>query len=127
MTDEIQPALTSEQWEHKALAPDRIGRTTHWHLWGDDLEREKDCNGYNETVSIWSEERHAIAALALHDRPYGFTHDDVALLQRAENDEAQWAYSYRGAGNGIAERHDQRAAAYRSLASRIAALLPPAP
>lgn len=53
-------------------------------------------------------ERHALAALALHGQPYGFTRDDVRSLRAA----AEML-------GGVSER------SLLSVASRVAALLPP--
>lgn len=56
-------------------------------------------------------ERHALAALCLHEQPFGFTQQDVAMLRQEADDE--WPASH--------EMH----AALTNLADRIAALLPP--
>ena len=55
-------------------------------------------------------ERHAVAALALHDQPYGFTGDDVdAIRTAAQYDPGMGQLSMR----------------LESLADKIEALLPP--
>jgi hypothetical protein len=59
------------------------------------------------------EERHAIAALALHGQPFGFTWEDVDWLRAM----ADWAEEYGVAADGPAW--------VNALADRIAALLPP--
>lgn len=57
-------------------------------------------------------DRHRMAALCLYGQPFGFTREDVAQLH-------DWAY-------GCEEYGDRRSVPIlRSLAARIAALLPP--
>lgn len=57
---------------------------------------------------------HALAALALHDQPFGFTQEDVDVLAMA-GDEGFAGYISDG----------DHYAHLRSIAARIAALLPP--
>lgn len=52
--------------------------------------------------------RHGLAAVCLHEQPFGFTQDDVDTLERLS-----WEMA-RGDGNALA-----------SISERIAALLPP--
>ena len=100
-TPEIQPALTKGQWET--------------------LERHGVIEGYVDICdgpiptpirAPTHKDRHALAALALHDHPAGFTWEDVEELR------------------GVAEDYDgepaqQVSPTLRYLADRIAALLPP--
>ena len=55
---------------------------------------------------------HALAALCLHEQPFGFTREDVELLQSLD-------HSY------LASYIDYKEDGYANLASRIEALLPP--
>jgi hypothetical protein len=88
---EIQPALSPEEWAGELAGRGPIG--------------------YHELV-LWDGYEHAIAAIALHGQPFGFTHADVeALLFAADHSSG-------------AEDPDS---ALRDLARRIAALLPPQP
>lgn len=61
-------------------------------------------------IEIPEGDRHGLAALALHGKPFGFTREDVTLLATVVT-----------AVGGIASVADP----LRSLAERIAALLPP--
>lgn len=84
-------------------------------------------------------DRHALAALCLYGQPFGFTQEDVRSLEmlakRAEDGAkltAQHAKDARTHKNAEAyvfasAMHSVEAKWFRSLASRIAALLPPEP
>ena len=109
MSDAVKPALTPEEWSR--LRPDLATRLA----WGNPGTSDPDFCGtpdpfrftsgggeYSDSLSVRPERRHALAALALHGQPFGFTREDVDLL---------WA-----ANNGRA---------LDSLIARIAALLPP--
>lgn len=86
---EIRPALDAEDWEWVS------GRGP---LPGIDPGR-------------WSD--HALAALALHGQPFGFTWEDVDLLHEIK---------FRNEAEA-----DELGLLAKSLADRIAALLPPRP
>lgn len=63
----------------------------------------------------FEEKRHAVAAIALHHQPFGFTHHDEALLA-----EMLRFYEHRGfAGDA------EMAARVGRLLKKISALLPP--
>jgi hypothetical protein len=113
MTDEIQRALTGLDW-----ANIREGHEKPLHgdmgvsLWGEGIALHTG-NRYTEVAAPG--DRHTLAALCLYQQPFGFTHEDVKML------EAFAAYSIR-------EKHDTAAADHlTALASRIASLLPPQP
>lgn len=124
MSEEITPALTAKQWEDgnqriyfreprergpKAGMDDGYG-----------VERCKDG-----TLAVWddswgltipAENRHALAALCLYDQPFGFTQEEVQKMRdHADNAEATYPYA-EGDLDWL-----------RSIATRIAALLPPSP
>lgn len=113
MTDKIKPALTAEEW--RAALRDRAGMAAAIQkAWGNETVREND---------------HALAALALIYQPFGFTREDVEMC-RSEAEAAQYeamklerlaqeSPGFDSSGDRAQER------AWRSLASRIAALLPP--
>lgn len=114
MSEEITPALTKEEW--KAALRDRAGMAVAIQkAWGNEAVREND---------------HALAALALIYQPFGFTREDVEWLNEQwlstistvpdpephpKDDIAHRAWEARRRSFRIA----------RSLAARIAALLPP--
>lgn len=98
---EIKPALTPEEWQRQQV------------------EREEHA-----TSTVWESARflgaeyldaHAVAALALHGQPFGFTWEDIATLDIAVG--ATAALQAHG--------WEQEAAHLKTLRARIAALLPP--
>jgi hypothetical protein len=62
----------------------------------------------HERVEVPPLARAALAALALHGQPFGFTHDDVRALRR------------------LADGPSEAARRLRDIAARLEALLPPA-
>lgn len=113
MSDEIKNALTPEEWAQKLVKRDEV--------WAE-LSTEGDVEVYRWPSADWNPRadappalRHALAALCLYGQPFGFTREDVeGLSRRAENEED---VSHMMGGRG--------ASSLRSLATRIAALLPP--
>ena len=113
MTPEpITPALTAAEWAEEV--PDNLDERIRWA-----------CHeaGYNDSVS-----RHALAALALYSQPYGFTREDVELLQKTVYPLYALSGSVSGDAIIVVESNESRAvreAALLNLTSRIEALLPP--
>jgi hypothetical protein len=78
------------------------------------------------------QQRQALAALALHSQPFGFTWEDVDALRAVAHGLAEFV-RYYGTGSGILDADTERAVreAVASglwlvpVADRIAALLPP--
>ena len=116
----VRPALTPEEWEAEKRPQywraDRPCIRTEY----DGLRVELDDVSTGEpelfgSVLVPAEDRHALAALALHGQPFGFTRKDVALLRSIAHN--------RGLGAAIGgPQPDEQ---LRDLAARIAALLPP--
>lgn len=104
MPDEIRPALSAAEWIQ----------------YGEDLQvmadwaADKRPFGPDRRFSL-EDKRHAVAAIALHGQPFGFTHDDEALL------EGQAKFYEHRSYAGDAEI----AARIRGLLEKISALLPP--
>lgn len=70
---------------------------------------------------------HAIAALLLHEQPYGFTQQDVSDETEVSEYCAVMAAQSRGAGDvATAAKFELLGGRHRDRAARIAALLPPA-
>jgi hypothetical protein len=135
----MKPAFTSEEWRTA-----NAGNEVHLQASSDDfvvrhvyLSLEADVflnitsDPYEGSVNIDADNgpfRHALAALALHGQPFGFTQADVALAicleQRFQGDAERHR---RGDENHRvwADHYEERAAEARKLADRIAALLPP--
>ena len=125
MSDTVQPALTADEWESLGARFSRHHNPLERWLrvirlgWHDDdkgvaLDLEHDVTtrtGWDRVVTRvqveTADERHALAALALHGQPFGFTRADVDALR-----------------NLCADLHPY-CQPFHSLADRIAALLPP--
>lgn len=111
MLKEIKPALSAEQWETQSI--DGVGATAECLNVGDGFD----------SVTFSGERRHALAALALHGQPFGFTHEDVALLRKLDRANDYTPHDEFGIiDEQMTGDETQR---LRSLAKRIAALLPP--
>jgi hypothetical protein len=133
VADIIEPALTPEEW----AAREKFDGFCE----GAKITKEGFRIVYDAgTAALDADQlRHGIAALALHGQPFGFTRKDVGLLVRcAESCERQIAAWNAEAqirdmstGSGVLamvssnRELEQRAQHFRSLAARIAALLPP--
>lgn len=105
MPDEIKPALTPEEWQH-------------WLVWRENSGMLPACLATQQGVAPSLSEEHGTAALCLYGQPFGFTHEDVTLLNRAVIMEP-----YAGA----LTPDPNASAKLFSLIARIAALLPPEP
>lgn len=114
MADAIAPALSAEEWE-KAKDARFAWRMFGWDdgagaILHDDGRLEVNWDGavYDQEMQCVTTSRHALAALALHGQPFGFTREDVRFLRDVDvfafTEDAQMA---------------------QSIAARIAALLPP--
>ena len=125
--DTMRPALTEAEWRNRAFRREG-GATYHAdHVAltadGETLRIASESDG--ELVLVAGPDRHALAALALLDQPFGFTAQDVEderevaeyceamARQLAEADNETTAATFRSLG----ERH-------RARATKIAALLP---
>ena len=130
-TEQIKPALTAEEWalwvQHRRAGKDsgwfdsRLSEREEMRLFVDERDGVFRVNG-DWGVSdagpqgINIEERHALAALALHGQPFGFTPDDLNTLYLAAE-----AIEVTGPIIPSAAIVDRLA----RLADRINALLPP--
>ena len=111
----MKPALTPEEWK----APKVYWRQPDKYDEGCGIDMTDPLNGDwlwvfdgSWSVTLPTESRHAIAALALHGQPFGFTREDVTiLLSEAEQNEL--------------DGFEDVGVILRSLAARIEALLPP--
>jgi hypothetical protein len=126
MSDQQTPALTPEQWESRDYR--QVARDLdRWAEQGG-ADRSDDRTEYvaklglngtgsvvvmnraHDRVLVPPPARLALAALALAEQPFGFTHADAAALRRA----------------GEAAQDEELAAALGGLKDRVEALLPPA-
>lgn len=112
MSEEVQAALTEEEWEWLFVEQvnDRSGGAGIEDSTGELYITLADYHGAGGEPDIGVTDRHALAALALHDQPFGFTWEDVEACLKIEG------------GGG---QYEQEEAVLRSLATRLAALLPP--
>jgi hypothetical protein len=126
-TETLKPALTADEWQTKSFRRE-AGATYHAdHISlspnGDALRIASEVDG--ELVLVAGADRHALAALALYEQPFGFSTQDVEderevaeyceamARQIADTGDDATSLTFRS----LAERH-------RARASKIAALLP---
>lgn len=137
MSDEIKNALTEEEWRRASLVCDdrlvpvtdcECGRRGCIELSMDDqrvfletrgVNGERKSSGYRVNLP-----RHPAAALCLYWQPFGFTQEDVALLHELRYEQRGVRVAATVSGDPTGET-DARIDRLLSLASRIAALLPP--
>lgn len=111
MSDPIRSALSPKEWAEVAAAErGDFNRAPMIYL------RAIEHRG---TGPHQLDRPHALAALALHDQPFGFTWEDVDLLLRAAG-----AVEQESADCPVFAPSEVPAS-FRELADRIAALLPP--
>lgn len=75
MSEPITPALTPEEWKAGRFVPEQWAEV-HVHSTGELTVRTIDPPAIFQPL-----QRHALAALALHGQPLGFTHEDVTMLR----------------------------------------------
>lgn len=118
----IEPALTPEEWANQPEP--MLNRDGDWAYAPEGVAGVivgTDAVGHGLVVG--SRARHGLAALCLHDQPFGFTREDVEIVRWAA-DEAEWS-ARRGPGQTQEEAEAEARARYEDLADRIEALLPP--
>lgn len=130
MTDVVKPALTPEEWA-------RLNRESVTRLaWGNPGTSDPDFCGtpdpfsfvdgmgeYSNSLAVRPERRHALAALALHGQPFGFSREDVARLRAIQFDSTWGAFTEDSALEF--PTLDEASQWADTLAARIEALLPP--
>ena len=96
--EKIEPALTPEEW-------------AEWEITqSGPLSVRRDTFGALQCGGCYLGDGHAVAAVALHGRPFGFTWEMVYAIERAAD---------RLSGS------DPNEVILREAAARIASLLPP--
>ena len=126
-TDALKPALTGDEWRLRAFRrdPGATYHADHVALSADGETLRIACETDGELVLVAGADRHALAALALLDQPFGFTAQDV-------EDEREVADYCDAMARQLAEAGDEPTAAtfrhlaerHRGRATKIAALLP---
>lgn len=141
MTDDIQPALSPEEWKTQRIDFPELAATGGM---GESIIIQRNPVGLlvSRDCVVPPSKQHALAALCLYGQPFGFTQrdvDEMSDLAACWEEEATWsdeagghsAYRAELTNKGVwgknAESCRRRAAIARSLASRIASLLPPPP
>jgi len=138
----VPPALGPTQWQDRDFRP-RAADLDAWAAQTADRQASDDATQYvalvrlsaggegvvvmsraHEAVVVPPPARHALAALALADQPYGFRPADLAALRRA----SEWAERMAGAAPSAEDRAaaGEAAAVLRRVTARVGALLPPA-
>jgi hypothetical protein len=126
MFDDTKAALTPEEWEEMRVTRTRI------EIW-DDPPPGSGCLGVEDQdpqaakgyARVDPDARHALAALALHGQPYGFTWEDVDRLREAVND-IDFSHIEDMEQRRLFEMDTRMLRAWMlDLADRIADLLPP--
>lgn len=109
MSDDLRPALSPAEWAGV-------------------LANREQLDAIRDQLLDTPFSGHAVAALLLHEQPYGFTHQDV------EDETQVAAYCDAMQAENSASGNESAAATFRALgdrhrirAARIAALLPPRP
>jgi hypothetical protein len=104
----VKPALTPEQWATRKMGGAAFSVERRFLLGGTDL-------ALTGNVALHNDKALGLAALALDHNPGGFTWDDVDAISAF----------YDPASRGLDLTPQQMEDAYRSIAQRIEALLPP--
>ena len=98
---EITPALTPDQWRQRSAAFEKDDRDDDaspdkrtFHL--DDSDQTGDlviaCDDCDGGTMVRREQRHAVAALALYNMPFGFTWEMVDAILAADTRMTDVAY-----------------------------------
>jgi len=101
----MKPALTRDEWADPNGRLDNGGGVFPYVTDSGDISLCCDDSYYHGELD--AADRHALAALCLHDQPFGFTREDVEFLRDMASEWASEEYEYL------------------NLADRIDALLPP--
>lgn len=105
----IEPAMTAEEWQEAF--------DNEWFPMPMNVDEEYDL----------TEKPHASAALCLYGQKFGFTREDVRELRKVADLYENAKIETQDGIDTISIVLQPRIAALRSLADRIAALLPPEP
>lgn len=130
-----EPALTAKEWANEG----NVSRDGSWAYLPSGVLGVVVGHDGRPGLGLGEEIHHALAALCLHDQPFGFTHEDVrqhreqakgvrgvlrALLAESSVRDVSIGRHLFAAQSQQAELLD-RIRWHESMADRIAALLPP--
>lgn len=115
----VKPALTAEEWARPSAYRDAVGWDRYVERHANDPEKlvvgDTCLSGLSPgSYSFGPEIFHPLAALCLHEQPFGFTWEDVDHLRESIH---EWDE----------QRRQRLEWVLRDLADRIEALLPPTP
>ena len=99
-------ALSAEEWKQRGFADDGLPGPPDTQI---DSQGDVRTEGFIGSAHRPHRRRHALSVLCLHEQPFGFTREDVALLRAAQRTSEIQDFG------GLAD----------NLADRIEALLPP--
>jgi hypothetical protein len=131
VSDKVRPALTPEEWSGRGFnrpgveftAHERDGTPFRGVAYG--MSASGGAESMEVSDTVWhGDARHALAALALHGQPFGFTWDDVDRLRRRAADAEAAHDNPESPMRGEWAVYEEMLA-FAGLADRIAALLPP--
>jgi hypothetical protein len=113
---DVKPALTEREWS--TLGFRRVVDEENNDLQAAKIEDGNVYREHDENVDEWQrlEHPHAMAALCLYGQSFGFTREDIELLNEV-SESANSVYPL--------ELDEAQTEHLRSLINRIAALLPP--
>lgn len=81
----VGPALAASEWKERRAS--RPGEDDGVHVvvapYVEDRHRGLVVSAHYSNASVHDDLRHALAALCLHDQPFGFTWEDVDALREA--------------------------------------------
>jgi hypothetical protein len=114
----IKPALTPVEWAYGTV--EQVSRATYDHVRGGEADHVGQLvfTDYPGTGPIYNP--HGVAALCLHEQPFGFRREDVATL-RANCAGFKMVADAAGAPGSVGAE----IAKLLDIADRIEALLPP--
>lgn len=112
-TQQVQPALTREEWAKREI---EVSHNVAMH---EDRDGWLSLSAFGHCEDV--DARHALAALALHGQPFGFTHEHIAALRQTCDNAERWINDE----HVRCSRKENALVASRAVAARIAALLPP--
>lgn len=122
----MKPALDENAWQMRAYHP--LGLHLGIRVVSEGVEGIAIQNKpHDARYFFYGENRHALAALALHGQPFGFTREDVKMLRIAADAYEEDSFYFRELIEDDEELPDEDPwpARYRAFADRIESLLPP--
>lgn len=123
MSDEITPALTAEEWNASDWLAERAAKydVDSARRFGTESVRIGSTMG--DVMDIAGPAAHAVAALCLYEQSFGFTQEEAEVLRHLDAKLDLTDEDTTGILDVVLSR--EQSAALRSIAAKVAALLPP--